>query len=107
MEIPSEIRFKNERLKKNLYQLKQGNDFERKLFENINNALQNIENNIFCGIIIKKKLIPKEYNVNNLWKYNLPDGWRLMYSIERDEIIVVSIVLEWLDHKKYERRFKF
>jgi len=30
-----------------------------------------------------------------------------MYSIVNEELVVVSIVLEWFDHKEYERRFKY
>jgi len=37
----------------------------------------------------------------------LPDAWRLLYSIENQEILVVSIILEWMDHKNYERTFKY
>jgi hypothetical protein len=49
----------------------------------------------------------KKYGIENLWKYNLPNAWRLLYSVARDEVMVISIVLEWLPHKKYERRFKY
>ena len=30
-----------------------------------------------------------------------------MYSVVNEELVVVSIVLEWFDHKEYERRFKY
>jgi len=49
----------------------------------------------------------KKYNVDNLWKYDLPKGWRLLYSVRRNEIIVISIILEWLSHKEYERRLRY
>jgi len=49
----------------------------------------------------------KKYEVKNLWKYNLSKGWRLLYSIESEELIIVSIILEWLNHKEYEKRFKY
>jgi hypothetical protein len=32
---------------------------------------------------------------------------RLIYSITGDEISIVSIILEWFDHKDYERRFSY
>lgn len=77
----------------------------------IKRAFEDLENNAFCGIQIPKRLIPKEYikkfDVKNLWKYNLPDAWRLLYSIEGKNLNVFSIVLEWLDHKEYERRFHY
>ena len=81
------------------------------MHELILRAFEDIENNAFCGIQVPKKLIPKEYvkkyNVRNLWKYNLPDAWRLIYSIEGKNLMVFSIILEWMNHKEYERRFGY
>ncbi len=35
-------------------------------------------------------------------------AWRLIYSVvDSGEIILISLVLEWLDHKSYEKRFKY
>ncbi len=111
MKLPSDIRFADENIKEAFYKLERGDDSERELFKFINQALDNLEENAFCGIQIPKRLIPKEYitkyGVKNIWKYDLPKAWRLIYSIVNDEIVVVSLVLEWLDHKKYEKRFKY
>ena len=101
-----EIQFANENI------LKAYNDLtDEKLKKFMDRALQDIKANPFCGIQIPKRLIPEEYtskfNVKNLWKYNLPDAWRLIYSIEGGEIVVMTIILEWMDHKGYERRFKY
>ena len=111
MKLPSNIRFVNETIKDKLYALNKGTTSEKELYKLIHTALDCIEENAFCGIQIPKKLIPKEYflkyNIQNLWKYNLPKGWRLMYSVVNDEIVVVSLVLEWFNHKDYERRFNY
>jgi Txe/YoeB family toxin of Txe-Axe toxin-antitoxin module len=84
---------------------------EQKLYALLNQAFDDISENAFCGIQIPKKLIPKryikKYGIDNLWKYNLPGAWRLLYSVARDEIIVIAIVLEWLPHKEYEKRFGY
>ena len=111
MKLPSDIRFADENIREAFYKLEKGDDSERELFKLINQALDNLEENAFCGIQIPKRLIPKEYilkfGVKNLWKYDLPKAWRLIYSVVNDEIVIVSLVLEWLDHKKYEKRFKY
>ncbi len=111
MKLPSTIRFADEKVKEAFYKLEHGDAQEKELFRVINQAIDNLEENAFCGIQITKKLIPKEYTkkygVTNLWKYDLPRGWRLIYSIARDEVIVVSLILEWFDHKEYERRFNY
>ena len=111
MKLPSKYRFVDEDIKKAFYKLENGDSSEKELFRFINQALQNIEENAFCGIQIPKRLIPKEYSqktgVDNLWKYDLPRGWRLIYSIAREEVIVISLILEWFDHKDYERKFNY
>jgi len=107
VKLPSNIRFLDKNLQDVFYKLEEGDNSKKELFRLINNALDDLEKNAFCGIQIPKKLIPKEYNVKNLWKYNLPHGWRLIYSVVDNKIIVISLILEWLNHKDYERRFKY
>ena len=94
------------------YSLENGTTEEKNLFKWLNRAFEDILKNPFCGIRIPKKQIPKEYvkkfEINNLLKYNLPNVWRLVYSVGSDEkIIVVAIVLEWMTHKQYNKRFKY
>ena len=111
MELPTKVKFANEKVKKAFESLAKSSGDAKRLYEWLERAFKDIEKNAFCGIQIPKKLIPKEYiqkyGVHNVWKYNLPNAWRLIYSIENQEIVVVSIVLEWLDHKEYERRFNY
>lgn len=107
MELPSKIRFANEKVQSTFEKLGLGGSDERELYSWLVRAFEDIERNAFCGIQIPKRLIPKEYDVNNLWKYNLPGAWRLLYSVENQQICVVSIILEWMNHKEYERKFKY
>ena len=65
-----------------------------------------------CGRNVKKELIPKriidKYKLNNLWIYDLPNGWRLLYSVTSGgEIEIIAAVLDWMDHKDYEKLFGF
>ena len=70
-----------------------------------------MKQNPTCGVKIPKKLWPKEYsqkyNLTNLRNYELPGAWRLVYTIESDEVKIVSIILEWFDHKDYEKKFNY
>jgi len=81
------------------------------LYKWISRAIDDLEENSFCGIQIPKKLIPKvyieRYDIDNLWKYDLPKGWRLIYSVANDEVCIISILLEWMNHKDYEKRFNY
>ena len=58
---------------------------DKGLYKSIEKAFYDIKENPECGIRIQNKLIPKtyidKYGINNLRKYNLPRGWRLLYSL--------------------------
>lgn len=103
--------FADKKIQKSFADLQKGKYEERELCKNIKNAFNNLKINAYSGIQIPKRLIPKiylkRYNIGNLFKYDLPKGWRLIYSVVNKEIFVISLILEWLDHKEYERRFKY
>lgn len=110
MEIKSEVRFGDEQIKKAYLELASKRFQEQQLKQWLDRALEDLEKNAFCGIQIAKRLIPKDYHakfgpLDNLWKYNLPRAWRLLYTVKKDEVVVLSIILEWMTHKEYERRF--
>lgn len=82
------------------------------LKKSIRRAIQDIKINAYCGIQIPKRLFLKEYiikyKINNLWKYDLPDGWRLIYTLNPlNRVEILSVILEWFNHKDYERRFHY
>ncbi|UCE74371.1 MAG: hypothetical protein JSV56_01345 [Methanomassiliicoccales archaeon] len=103
--------FADNKIKDAFEKLKDSKKEKQKLYAQLNRAFDDISENAFCGIQIPKKLIPKiylkKYRIDNLWKYNLPGAWRLLYSVARDEIIIIAIILEWLPHKEYEKRFGY
>src|SRR3989338_637546 len=71
-------------------------------------AKKDLKSSPTCGIKIPKNLWPrdyiKKYGITNLWKYDLPNGWRLVYTIQTNEIMILNVILEWFDHKEYEKR---
>ena len=82
------------------------------LKKHIKRAIENLKENAFAGIRIPKRLFPKEYvvkyNITNFWKYDLPDGWRLMYTVvSPNKVEILSVILEWFSHPGYERRFNY
>ena len=104
------VAFANESLKEAFRELEKGDFQDKHLFSFLNRAIDDLFKNPSCGTKIAKRLWPKEYikqGITNLWKYNLPDSWRLVYTIKQDEIYIVSVLLEWFDHKGYERRFHY
>ena len=109
--MKSNIKFAEDKLKLSFEKLKDSKTEDKKLYKWINNALDELEEDAFCSAQVPKKLIPKvyvdKYGIDNLWKYDLPKGWRLLYSVANNEITVLSIILEWMSHKEYERLFRY
>lgn len=107
----NKIAFADADIEKAFREIKEGRYEERQLFEFIRRAIEDMKKNPFCGTRIPSKLWPEEYvkkyNIKNLMKYDLPNGWRLIYTIRGNELEIISIIIEWFDHKNYERRFKY
>jgi len=104
----SRVVFISDELEKAFSSLKEDDPIKKAM----RRAIQDLKENAFTGIQIPKRLFPKEYvhkyGINNLWKYDLPRGWRLMYTVTTDnEVDLISAILEWFDHKTYERRFRY
>jgi len=81
------------------------------LLNAINRLFDVIVNNPFYGENAKKGLIPKEYrqkyDADNLFIADLPDYWRMIYTLESDEIEIIAFVLDIIDHDQYNKKFKF
>lgn len=105
------VTFCNKKVESSFEELIKGKFHDKQLYEFINRAIRDLKKNPACGIKISKRVWPKDYikefRISNLWKYNLPNAWRLVYTIKEDELIVLNIILEWFDHKKYEKKFKY
>lgn len=103
--------FGNKNLQQEFDNLKEGKFESKQLYSFLSRAISGIKENPFSGVKIPRKLWPPEfmrkYAIDNLWKYNLPNGWRLIYTIHTNELMILSIILEWFDHKGYERRFRY
>ena len=105
---PSEVIFAEDKIEKEFVGLSENDEIKKY----IERAITDIKQNAFCGIPIPTRLFPKEYvkkyQVNNLWKYDLPDGWRLIYTIKTpNKVQILAVILEWFNHKDYERKFRY
>ena len=81
------------------------------LLNAINRIFDVITYNPFYGENAKKDLIPKEYrqkyDAGNLFIVDLPDYWRMIYTLESDEIEIIAFVLDIIDHNEYDKKFGF
>ncbi len=102
------VAFIDEKTKKTFGELRHGKFEDSRLYKFISRAIDDLKKDPLCGIRIPKKQIPEEYikkyRVDNLRKYNLPGAWRLIYTLKADEVMILSIILEWMSHKEYERK---
>jgi len=109
--MENKVQFVEEKVLKSFEKLKSGKSEDKQLLEWLERAFDDIKQNPFCGIQVSRRLIPKgylkKYKIHNLSKYNLLNAWRLLYSIENNQIFILFIILEWLNYKEYERRFKY
>ena len=83
------------------------NSDEIQLLRSILQKKDFIKQNPFYGDNIEKSKIPKKYGVSNLWRVELTNFWRMLYTIKGDQIEVICFVLEIMDHEKYNKVFGY
>ena len=72
-----------------------------------------IKENPHYGNPIAKKLIPKEYRekygISNLFRVELPNRWRMLYSLTDNETKaeIIAFVLDLVNHQAYDKKFGY
>jgi mRNA-degrading endonuclease RelE of RelBE toxin-antitoxin system len=82
------------------------------LSKSISEKLELLKQDPHFGEPIKSKFIPKwyleKYNVKFLLKVRLSEYWRLLYTItDTGEIEIIIIIVDLIDHNKYNKLFGF
>jgi Txe/YoeB family toxin of Txe-Axe toxin-antitoxin module len=100
--------FASDELERTFYALSENDPIKKSL----KRAIQRLQENAFSGTQIPKRLIPqiyiRAYGIQNLWKFDLIQGWRLLYTVTASkEVRLITAILEWTNHKEYERRFNY
>ena len=94
-------------------QTKEGkeNTEEMQLLRSIKQKTEFIKANPFYGDNLPKALIPNEYTIKysakNLWRVELTNYWRMLYTIKGDQVEIICFVLDILDHKEYDKKFGY
>ena len=111
VERRKKVTFVSHELAKSYQTLKTGKFEDTALAMHIKKTMEKLQSNPFYGVKISSKLWPADYvrkfQITNLRKCNLSDGWRLTYTLKGNAVEIVSIVLEWFSHKDYEKRFGY
>ena|SRR3989338_2245900 len=85
---------------------------ERTILNAINHKIELIKANQHYGDGIPKNLIPKEYKIKygvmNLFRVELPNFWRMLYTLTAEgEIEIIAFILDIIDHKTYNKKFGY
>jgi len=97
--------------KKAYLELKKRHDKEAKIILNsFEKKKELLKDNPQFGDPIKKELIPKELKnlgIQNLYRVELSNYWRMLYTIEGNRIDIFLFVLKIVNHKEYNKLFKY
>ena len=82
------------------------------LFKIIGKGIEKLKQNHEAGQKIPRQMWPKyyvqKYGVNNLWRLQLDDFWRMIYTLTKEEKVeLVAVILEVMDHNDYNKRFGY
>lgn len=84
---------------------------DSRLKKEIDRARELLKSRADIGDKIEKKKIPKEYvrefGINNLFRYKLREGYRLLYTILSDGKVKTCSVIDIMDHDAYEKLFGY
>ncbi|PIU21248.1 MAG: hypothetical protein COT15_03175 [Candidatus Diapherotrites archaeon CG08_land_8_20_14_0_20_34_12] len=86
---------------------------EKSILLAINKKVELIKLNTHYGNPIGKDLIPKmykeQYGITNLFRIELPNRWRMLYSLTNGgtEIEIIAFVLDIIGHGTYDKKFGY
>ena len=97
-----------------LEQTKENNKISNSIYNSFLKKIELIKNNPNYGNNIPKSQIPKEYiekyKINNLFRIELSNYWRCLYTLideKENKIEIIAFVIDFLDHDKYNKKFKY
>lgn len=79
------------------------NSDEIRLLKSIREKVELLKINPLYGDNIPKKQIPRNLAVSNLFRVGLTGYWRMLYSLEGNEIEIIAFVLYIIDHPTYNK----
>ncbi len=86
---------------------------ERSILLAITKKVELIKSDPHYGDPIAKSLIPKQYikkyEITNLFRIELPNYWRMLYTLRdgETEIEIIAFILDIVDHSEYNKKFGY
>ncbi|MEA3379178.1 MAG: hypothetical protein U9Q69_06120 [Nanoarchaeota archaeon] len=107
-----EVRVKLKGQGKEAYlKLKKRDDKETKtILDSFNRVKEILKENPQYGDPIKKDIIPKRLKrmgIQNLYRVELSNYWRILYTITGNQIEIFLFILNIVDHKEYNKLFGY
>jgi len=97
--------------RKSFLELKKRDDNESKtLLRSIDRVITVLKDNPQYGNPIRKELIPKSFKnegIRNLYRAELSNYWRMLYTIEGTRVEIFLFVLNIVDHPEYNKLFRY
>ncbi|MBU1201091.1 MAG: hypothetical protein KKA51_01205 [Nanoarchaeota archaeon] len=83
------------------------------IFRSVNNKIEILKEKHVYGQAIRKKLFPKEYkakyDITNLFRVQLSNFWRMIYTLiaseSKEEIII--LIIDIINHEEYNKKFGY
>lgn len=83
------------------------NSPEQQLLKSIKQKVDVLKINPMYGDQVPRWQIPKDMPVKNLFVIDLVGYWRMLYTLERDQLQIVAFVLNIVDHPTYDKMFGY
>ena len=83
------------------------NSPEMQLLKSIKQKVEIIKANPVYGESIPKNRIPRGLAVSNLFHVSLSNYWRMIYTLEGNQVEVIAFVLYITDHPTYDKIFGY
>ena len=87
------------------------NSFHNQLMKSVGRNIELLKSWPDYGTRIPQKLIPNQYiekfQINNLWKLNLPNGWRSLYTLHTTTTEINVVLIDYMDHDRYNTLFHY
>ena len=88
-----------------------GSSFNQTLLRSINRIVDLLKKNPFAGQQVPKRQIPKKYinkyDAENIWRIELANRWRLIYTIKGEGIEIINFIVDIFNHKEYDKVFGY
>ena len=97
--------------KESYIELKKRTDKEaQSLLRSIQRVRNIVKDNPQFGDPIAKRLIPEKFKaigIKNLYRAELSNFWRMLYTVEGNRIEIFLFILKIIDHKEYNKLFGY